>query len=242
MGATRLRTLPVFRTSSVSHSALHYTEASQPLPQSFPQSTSHWIQPLLPSQARLPNAPDRKEAKAEPPAVAWAQGSGPRPSAEPRPGRLLPPGYLELEGALGALDDLFVEALLGVVGQLERDLGGPRHAGRQRPQQQQGRQRPPGAPRRHRPARREASRGGGARAGRGCGAAGLRGCGRDAAWPRGRAAAPGRARALPERFRDGCPAGKGPGSGGRAAAVASPLSPVVSRLGPQCPLSAVPRR
>lgn len=38
--------------------------------------------------------------------------------------------YLELEGALGALRDVLVETLLGIVRQLEGDLGGaagPRH-------------------------------------------------------------------------------------------------------------------
>ena len=32
--------------------------------------------------------------------------------------------YLELEGALGALRDVLVEALLGIIGQLEGDLRG----------------------------------------------------------------------------------------------------------------------
>lgn len=43
-------------------------------------------------------------------------------------------GYLELQGALGALCDVLVEALLGIVGQLKGDLGG---AARARQQQQQ---------------------------------------------------------------------------------------------------------
>lgn len=150
-------------------------------------------------------------------------GSGPRTA--PRPGRLLPPGYLELEGALGALGDLLVEALLGVVGQLERDLGGPRGAGRQCPHQQQGRQRPPGALRRHRPARREARRTRRVRrARRGCGAAGLgaacgtrRGRGderRHPEVPARRQRLPG---ALPGRVSGGEGAGEGRARGGRRA-------------------------
>lgn len=45
--------------------------------------------------------------------------------------------YLELEGALGALRDVLVKALLGIVRQLEGDLGGaagPRHQQQQREQ------------------------------------------------------------------------------------------------------------
>lgn len=45
--------------------------------------------------------------------------------------------YLELEGALGALRDVLVETLLGIVRQLEGDLGGaagPRHQQQQREQ------------------------------------------------------------------------------------------------------------
>lgn len=158
-------------------------------------------------------------------------GSGPRPSpasAAPRPARLLPPGYLELEGALGALGDLLVETLLGVVGQLERDLGGPRRAGRQRPHQQPERQRPPGAPRRHRQARREATRArrGSGLGARGCGAAGLRGCGAAGGTRRGRGdgrehpEAPARRQrlpgALPGRVSGGAGRGKGEKGGERA--------------------------
>lgn len=100
------------------------------------------------------------------------QPGGEAPPPAPRPplpggsrGRPLPaapPRYLELEGALGALGDLLVEALLGVVRQLEGDLGGPRCAGRKRHEEQR-REPPagphgPGTPRRHRPARGEARR------------------------------------------------------------------------------------
>lgn len=59
---------------------------------------------------------------------------------------------LELEGALGALRDVLVETLLGIVGQLEGDLGGA--AGARHQEQQQHEQ--PAAPtaRGGRPARR----------------------------------------------------------------------------------------
>lgn len=87
--------------------------------------------------------------------------------------------YLELERALRALGDLLVEALLGVVGQLEGDLGGPRGAGQR--QQQQQRQPPPrplglAAPRQHGTARGGRARQDGDRVGRGAG-----GCGEAAA-------------------------------------------------------------
>lgn len=52
--------------------------------------------------------------------------------------------HLELERALGALRDVLVEALLGVVGQLEGDLGGGAGRGQQRQQQEQRRERPAG--------------------------------------------------------------------------------------------------
>lgn len=87
--------------------------------------------------------------------------------------------HLELERALRALGDLLVEALLGVVGQLEGDLGGPRGAGQR--QQQQQRQPPPrplglAAPRQHGTARGGRARQDGDRVGRGAG-----GCGEAAA-------------------------------------------------------------
>lgn len=46
------------------------------------------------------------------------------------------PWYLELEGALGALSYVLVEALLGVVGQLEGNFGGAARPGHQQHQQQ----------------------------------------------------------------------------------------------------------
>lgn len=62
----------------------------------------------------------------------------PRPrNRELRPLDFQSTEYLELEGALGALRDVLVEALLGIVRQLEGDLGGaagPRHQQQQREQ------------------------------------------------------------------------------------------------------------
>lgn len=205
-------------------------ETSQPLPQSFPYPS--W-KPLIGSsrcslagrcsQTR-PTGRERSERPRQRPGLGAAAERGATPGAAP------PAEYLELEGAFGALGDLLVEALLGVVGQLERDLGGPSRAGRQRPQQQQGRQRPPGAPRRHSPARREVRR-----ARKGSGRPGLRGCERDAAWPKGRASAPGSARAAaaPSRSASGTcvrrgRAGKRRARGGNGAAGDSAFLPVVS--------------
>lgn len=71
----------------------------------------------------------------------WAAGRG--------PGRQSP-DYLELEGALGALRDVLVETLLGIVGQLEGNLRGATGSRHQQQREQ------PAAPtaRGGRPARR----------------------------------------------------------------------------------------
>lgn len=63
--------------------------------------------------------------------------------------------HLELQGALGALSDVLVEALLGIVGQLKGDLGGAARARQQQQPPQQRKQPASPTARCGRPARRQ---------------------------------------------------------------------------------------